>query len=122
MTRKIGRYIRHLVKKFQLIVYSESGMTLVETIMVAVVLAGLALGGVYFIVQGKTTKQSTSQLMNCQMIAKEALEQVVSLGTRLYGYKINDTEFSYGPLLIGVEDGSSLAVPSLYKNLFKQFG
>ncbi len=124
MTRKIGRCIRHLIKKFQLIVYSESGMTLVETIIVAGLLAGVAFGATYFLTQGKVSRYSTSELMECQMVAKEALEQVVSLGTRLYGYKIrhSEPEFSYDPLLIGVEDGRNLTVPSLYTNLFKQLG
>ena len=66
----------------------EQGMLLVEVILIAVFLATVAIGTSYFFAQTKATMTSSSQVMECQTIAKQALESVVSLGTRLYGYKI----------------------------------
>ena len=83
-------------------IYKQCGVTLVEAVVVAAILATLAIGTTYFLAQNRATLSSSSQLMECQVIAKQALEKVVSLGSRLYGYRINDSksEFRYAPLFI----------------------
>ena len=109
---------------------------LVEVILIAVFLASIAIGTSYFFAQTKVTMRSSSQVMGCQTIAKQALESVVSLGTRLYGYKINhrDRAFSYKPLFIEydpnepnnikhVNSGSKLSFPpQMYKTLYTNLG
>ena len=114
----------------------ERGMTLVEVVLVAVFLAVTAVGATYFFAQTKVTMKSSSQVTECQTIAKQALEDVVSLGTRLYGYKIkHDTSnLSYTPLFItknskgyniddnikDVGDGSGLNFPpQMYQELYR---
>ena len=104
--------------------------TLVETLVAATILATLAIGTTYFLAQNRATLSSSSQATQCQTIAKQALEKVVSLGARLYGYKINhgDPDFEYAPLfikksgsnIIDTGDGSELTFPSeYYTSLFK---
>ena len=116
----------------------ERGMTLVEVVLVAVFLATVAIGSTYFFTQTQVTMKSSSQVTDCQFVVKQALENVVSLGTRLYGYKIkhHNPNLRYDPLFItknakayDVDDnikdtgrGSQLNFPphmyqSLYKNL-----
>ena len=114
----------------------ESGMMLVEVILIAVFLLGTALGATYFFTQTEVTMKSSSQVIECQTIVKQALEDVVSLGTRLYGYKIkHDTSnLSYTPLFItkdskaynvddnikDVGDGSELSFPpEMYQELYR---
>ena len=80
--------------------------------------------------------KSSSQVIGCQTIAKQALESVVSLGTRLYGYKIKhaNSNLKYTPLFITVNskgynvddnikdagDGSQLNFPpQMYQQLYK---
>ena len=113
-------------------------MTLVETILIAIILVSVALATSYFFAQTQITMKSSSQVMKCQTIVKQALENAVSLGTRLYGYKIkHDTaNLKYDPLFItknskaydvddniqDVGDGSQFNFPpqkyqGLYKNL-----
>ena len=106
---------------------------MIEIILAALFLAVTALGSLFFFAQNKVTMSSSSQVMECQGIAKQALEDVVSLGSRLYGYKINhsDANLSYTPLFIkkngssitDVGDGSELSFPpEMYKNLYKNLG
>ena len=91
---------------------------LVEVIVIAIFLGVAAIGITYFFTQTKITMSSSSQVMKCQTIVKQALENVVSLGTRLYGYKIkHDTSnLNYTPLFItkntkayGVDDNGFVA-------------
>ena len=115
----------------------QQGMTLVEIILIAVFLATMAVGTTYFFAQTKVTMTSSSQSTQCSTIAKQALENVVSLGTRLYGYRIHhadDSASSYKPLFIkfnssepgNIEDvnsGSELSFPpEMYKTLYKSLG
>ena len=116
----------------------QRGMTLVEVILIAVFLGVIAVGSTYFFAQTQTTLRSSSQTMECQTIAKQALENVVSIGSRLYGYTINnqDASLQYNPLFIkksgsstvDVGDGSYLGrsdvgFPSdMYKDLFENLG
>ena len=79
---------------------------------------------------------SSSQTMECQTIVKQALENTVSLGSRLYGYRINyrESEFSYKPLFIKyntskpgniehVKSGSELHFPpDMYRTLYENLG
>ena len=121
----VNRYYAHL---------RERGMTLIEVILIALFLAGTAIGATYFFAQTKVTMSSSSQVTQCNTIAKQALENVVSLGTRLYGYKINhneDSQLSYDPLFIkkngsavdDVGDGSQLSFPpEMYKTLYENLG
>ena len=118
--------------------FRQRGMALVEVILIAVFLGVLAVGTTYFFAQTQTTLRSSSQTMGCQVIAKQALENVVSIGTRLYGYKINnqDASLQYNPLFIkqsgsstvDVGDGSYLGrsdvgfPPAMYKDLFETLG
>ena len=111
-------------------------MMLVEVILIAVFLATVAIGTSYFFAQTKATMTSSSQVMECQTIAKQALESVVSLGTRLYGYKVSHREsaFRYEPLFIKydtsepnnikhVNSGSELSFPpQMYKTLYENLG
>ena len=114
----------------------QKGMLLVEVILAAVFLIITALGTIYFFTQTKTTMSSSSQVMECQVIVKQALEDVISLGTRLYGYKIkhSTSNLNYTPLFItkntkgydvddnikDVGDGSELAFPpQMYQELYK---
>ena len=94
----------------------------------------MAVGATYFFTQNRVTMSSSSQVMECQTIVKQALERTVSLGTRLYGYKINNNEsdLQYNPLFIkgsgsdisDVSDGSYLGrgaskfPPKMYRDLF----
>ena len=111
----------------------ESGMTLIEVILIAVFLATMAIGTSYFFTQTKITMSSSSQVTKCQTIAKQALEKVVSLGSRLYGYKIHhkDNDFSYEPLFIKDNSGSIVDVgsgseltfpPGMYNELYRNLG
>ena len=113
----------------------ERGMLLVEVILIAVFLATVAIGTSYFFAQTKATMTSSSQVIGCQTIAKQALESVVSLGTRLYGYRIHDRKdyFSYEPLfikdsgggnIVDVGSGSKLSFfpPEMYKTLYENLG
>ena len=116
----------------------ERGMTLIEVVLMALFLVTTVIGVAYFFAHTKTSMSSSSQVMDCQFVVKQALENVVSLGTRLYGYKIkhHDPNLRYDPLFItknakayDVDDnikdtggGSQLNFPpymhqSLYKNL-----
>ena len=111
-------------------------MMLVEVILIAVFLATVAIGTSYFFAQTKATMSSSSQVMECQTIAKQALESVVSLGTRLYGYRIKHGkhDFRYEPLFIKydtsepnnikhVNSGSELSFPpQMYKTLYENLG
>ena len=114
---------------------SQHGMMLVEIILIAVFLATVAIGTSYFFAQTKVTMSSSSQVTQCSTIAKQALENVVSLGARLYGYRINyytNSAFSYKPLFIkddgggGIKDvgsGSELSFPpEMYKTLYTNLG
>ena len=115
----------------------ERGMTLIEVILMAVFLITAAIGTAHFFAQTRVTMSSSSQAMSCQTIAKEALDNVVSLGARLYGYKINyyaDSKFSYKPLFIKyntgnpgniehVNSGSELHFPpDMYRTLYENLG
>ena len=112
-------------------------MTLIEVILMAVFLITAAIGTAHFFVQTRATMSSSSQAMSCQTIAKEALDNVVSLGSRLYGYRIHhdkDSKFSYKPLFIKydsgkagniehVESGSQLHFPpDMYRTLYENLG
>ena len=111
-------------------------MLLVEIILIAVFLAAAAISASYFFTQTKLTMSSSSQVMQCSTIAKQALESVVSLGVRLYGYKIHHTDgrFMYEPLFIKyntsksgniehVNNGSELSFPpEMYNALYKNLG
>ena len=79
-------------------------MTLVDVIFISLFLAATALAVTYFFTQTRVSMKSSSQVMGCQTIAKQALESVVSLGTRLYGYKIKhvNSNLKYTPLFITV--------------------
>ena len=118
---------------------SQRGMMLLEMILIALFLGGLALSISYYLIQTKATLSSSSQSTTCQNIVKQALEETVSLGARLYGYKINhsDSNLRYNPLFItknanaydvdgnikDVNDGSELSFPpERYKTLFKNLG
>ena len=111
-------------------------MTLVEVILIAVFLIGTTLGTAFFFTQTKIIMKSSSQIMGCQTIAKEALENTVSLGTRLYGYRIkhSTSNLNYTPLFItkntkaydvdnnikDVGDGSEFSFPpEMYQELYK---
>ena len=78
---------------------SQRGISLLETILIALFLAGLALSIPHYFLQTRTTMRSVSQATLCQSIARQALDNVVSLGARLYGYKINKGLYSK-PLFI----------------------
>ena len=111
-------------------------MLLVEIILAALFLAAAAIGTAYFFTQTKVTMSSSSQTMECQTIVKQALENTVSLGSRLYGYRINyrESEFSYKPLFIKyntskpgniehVKSGSELHFPpDMYRTLYENLG
>ena len=114
----------------------ERGMLLVEIILSALFLISIAIATSYFFAQTRTTMSSSSQVMECQTIVKQALENVVSLGSRLYGYKIkhSTSNLNYTPLFItkntkayGVDDnikdvgdGSELYFPpQMYQELYK---
>ena len=124
------------LKAMLLLVVSNKGMMLVEVILISVLLLAAALSSAYFFTQTETTMKSSSQVVECQIIVKQALEDVVSLGTRLYGYKIkHDTSnLSYTPLFVtknskgynmddnikDVGDGSELNFPpQMYQRLYK---
>ena len=114
--------------------FRERGMLLVEIILSALFLLAAAVGAAYFFAQTKVTMSSSSQVMSCQTISKQALENTVSLGSRLYGYHINnsDNDLKYNPLFIkasgtnvvDVGDGSYLGrssakfPPQMYQDLF----
>ena len=117
---------------------NEAGMTLIEVILIAVFLAAIAVSTSYFFNQNKAVMRSSSQVMRCQTIVKQALENTVSLGTRLYGYKIHhssNSNLNYTPLFITKKsakaydvdgnikdagDGSQLNFPSkMYQDFYK---
>ena len=114
------------------------GIMLVEVILIAVFLATIAVSTPYFFAQNQAVMRSSSQTIECQTIAKQALNNTVSLGARLYGYKINtdtskhnDEDLGYNPLFIkkngtiinDVGDGSELSFPpEKYKTLYKNLG
>ena len=81
---------------------SQRGMLLLEMILIALFLGGIALSASYYFTQTKATLSSSSQSTSCQNIVKQALEDTVSLGARLYGYKIkhSDSDLRYTPLFI----------------------
>ena len=118
---------------------NEAGIMLVEVILIAVFLASLAVATPYFFAQNQAVMRSSSQTIECQTIAQQALTNTVSLGARLYGYKINtdinkrnDEHLGYNPLFIkkkngtdidDVGDGSELSFPpKKYKMLYKNLG
>ena len=118
---------------------SQRGMLLLEMILMALFLGGVALSASYYFTQTQATLKSTSQTTSCQNIVKQALESTVSLGARLYGYKINHktSNLSYSPLFIkkntkaynvngnidDVNDGSEFSFPpDMYKTLFENLG
>ena len=109
------------------------GMMLVEVVLMAVFLAAIAIATPYFFAQTQATMKSSSQTIGCQSIAQQALINTVSLGARLYGYKVNhsDNNLKYDPLFIkkngttidDVGDGSELSFPpEKYKILYKSLG
>ena len=105
--------------------YCVKGFTLVEAVIISVLIAGVAFGATYFLAQNKTVMLSSAQIMGCQEIAKEALESVVSLGSRLYGYKINhdNNNLSYNPVwLRGNDITLSKFPPPMYRTLFQKIG
>ena len=119
---------------------SQRGMLLLEMILMALFLGGIALSTAYYFTQTQATLTSSSQVNDCQSIVKNALEKTVSLGTRLYGYKINQGihNLSYPPLFLDkdtgkswdttgnikdVNDGSKIYFPPQhYRDLFKNLG
>ena len=123
-----------------LVKLSQRGMLLLEMILIALFLGAIALSTSYYFTQTQATLSSSSQVTNCQNIVKQALESTVSLGARLYGYKMNhrDSGLRYTPLFIkkdsskswdmdgnieDVNDGSQLSFPpQLYKTLYKNLG
>ena len=112
----------------------QQGMMLLETILIALFLGSIAVGATYFFTQTKATMSSSSQAMECQTIVRQALENTVSLGVRLYAYRINNSnsDLQYNPLFIkgsgsnvlDVGDGSYLGrgaskfPPEMYRGLF----
>ena len=80
----------------------QRGIGLVELVVAALFLSAAAIGTVYFFAQTQMTMRSSSQVMECQTALKQALENAVSLGTRLYGYKIKHdiANLKYDPLFI----------------------
>ena len=133
-------FLAHLVSESKLLMkLSQRGMMLLEMILMALFLGGIALSASYYFTQTQATLSSSSQATSCQNIVKQALEDTVSLGARLYGYKINhnDSNLRYTPLFItknanaydvdgnikDVNDGSELSFPpEKYENLFKNLG
>ena len=133
-------FLAYLISKSKLSMkLSQRGMLLLEMILMALFLGGLALSTSYYFTQTQATLSSSSQATSCQNIVKQALEDTVSLGARLYGYKINhkDSNLRYNPLFItknanaydvdgnikDVNDGSELSFPpERYKTLFKNLG
>ena len=79
--------------------FCQQGISLVEVLLLAVFLAALSLSSAYYFTQTSATISSSSQVLQCQTIAQQALAKVVSLGARIYGYKINQNIYSK-PLLI----------------------
>ena len=129
--------IPFLLKPFMQL--SQRGMLLLEMILMALFLGAIAFGTFYYFAQTKATLSSSSQTTSCQTVIKQALESAVSLGSRLYGYKINhsDSNFRYTPLFLtkntkawdvdgnikDVNDGSELSFPpDMYKTLYKNLG
>ena len=123
LNKKVKRHIRS----------RQMGMMLVEVVLMAVFLAAIAIATPYFFAQTQATMKSSSQTIGCQSIAQQALINTVSLGARLYGYKVNhsDNNLKYDPLFIkkngttidDVGDGSELSFPpEKYKTLYKSLG
>ena len=99
------RYLFRLKISFlfkPLVKLSQRGMLLLEMILMALFLGGIALSTSYYFTQTQATLTSSSQVTNCQNIVKQALESTVSLGARLYGYKINHgtSNLKYTPLFL----------------------
>ena len=107
--------------------FHQRGMLLIEVILIALFLTGTALATTYFFTQTQTTMRSSSQTMTCQTIAKQALDDVVSLGSRLYGYRLNYTtnsDLSYNAFSLegsNIELGSQFP-PYLYRDMFAKLG
>ena len=118
---------------------SERGMTLVEILIVAFVLAVVGFGSAYHIAQSKIQMRSMAQTGSCPQIVRESLEQFVGFGTRLYGYSYDGTlahtkdHPKFRPLLIkktsqtgqsnnftDVRNGSSLTFPTIVNNILSQ--
>ena len=121
----IGLARKSLMRSFSSTIYCVRGITLVETLVMSALLAGLAFGVTYFFVQNKTVMLSSSQSMGCQTIAKQALESVVSLGSRLYGYKVNhsDPNLDYRPIWLQNNDIILRQFPpQMYRSLFEKIG
>ena len=113
---------------------SQLGMGLVEMLIVITMLALISVGTAYYFTQSQTVMRSSAQDSDCQSIAQSALDRVVSLGTRLYGYKAG---YDYNPLLIkkgtqiastnpaeyqiqDISSGTSLNTPTLYTKLYRE--
>ncbi len=97
------------LKSFKYHLTQQRGVSLVGVLVGASLLATIAVSSTYFFTQSKITLSSTAQDSQCSMIAKKAIDRVVSLGTRLYGYKISSTNSAsgYNPLFIKSKSGTS---------------
>ena len=126
LTRKMIECIRRgLIRSFSSTVYCAKGITLVETIVISALLAGMALGATYFFAQNKTIMLSSSQTMGCQAIAKQALESVMSLGSRLYGYKVNHSDPNLDYRSVWLQNNDIVLrqfPPQMYRDLFEKIG
>ena len=116
---------------------SERGMTFVEILIVAFVLAVVGFGSAYHIAQSKMIMKSTTQRDSCPKLTRETLEQFITFGTRLYGYSYDGslahakTYPKFRPLLLSrsgtgvsnfndLKNGSSLKFPGFINNVFNQ--
>ena len=118
---------KSLMRSFKPIIYCVKGITLVEAVIISVLIAGVAFGATYFLAHNRSISLSSSQTMGCQEIAKQALDSVVSLGGRLYGYKINHDngdKLSYNPVWLRGDNDIILGEfpPPMYRSLFKKIG
>ena len=117
---------------------SLSGMGLIEMLIVMTMLALISVGTAYYFTQNQGVMHSSSQDSECQRIAQSGLSQVISLGTRLYGYRIghDDATLRYNPLFItegspvaatspvvyeiaDTSSGSDIGAPEMYKKLYE---
>ena len=117
----------------------QLGMGLVEMLIVMTMLALISVGTAYYFTQSQTVMRSSAQDSDCQSIAQSALDRVVSLGTRLYGYRVGhtDSDLRYNPLFIkkgtqitgstpaayritDTSSGNNLSLTDKYKNLYEE--
>ncbi len=113
-------------------------MGLVEMLIVMTMLALISVGTAYYFTQSQTVMRSSAQDSDCQSIAQSGLDRVVSLGTRLYGYRVGhtDPDLRYNPLFIkrgtqitgstpvayritDTSSGNNLSLTKKYKDLYK---